>query len=329
MNGKLSIWGKLGWFLVAALVVSTTAMLVLADEIGTFVADPCGNTVSFTNNGSVREGTHGSLTSSKGSIPVTDLESFAGKVTTASVPATWAGEIVTVNIYAGEDGKHSVSWNDVAITCPATSTPTPTNTSTPLPSSTPSATPTNTSVPTKTATPTETPTGTVPPTETPTATTSATSTATPPATSTTTATPPPATATAQPTFTPTEEPDDRKLVCLDINFDVSGGSAKEGLYQLVEEGGKVLLQWYALEGWKDAGMTCEIDISYPAVKLVVNYYDGPGASPEQMWVLNPPSEEVVGFSPTYDRWWGWKGAVARGDSVAVEVAWPIAEEMNP
>lgn len=318
------------WILLI-LGLATAVVVAVADEIGTFIADSCGNVVSFTNNGSVRNGTHGSLDSAKGSIPVDDLESVAGKVTSATVPASWAGEVVTVNIYAGEDGKHSVTWSDVAITCPSTSTPTPTGTSTTEPSSTPtgtatntptptstslpSATPTstNTVVPTETAIPTETPTGTLPPTDVPTETPNPTATAT--------------AVSPTPTATATEVPKDRLPVCLRINFEVSGAEAKLGLYQILEENGKPLVSWYAEEGWEDSGVFCEIDISYPAVKLLVNYYSGPGAQPEQMWVLNPPFEEVVGFSPTYDRWWGWKGAVARGQSVAVEVAWPIAAEM--
>jgi hypothetical protein len=105
--------------------------------------------------------------------------------------------------------------------------------------------------------------------------------------------------------------------------------AKEGLYVASETTGHVLASWYALDGWDDSGWFTDLNLSAPSVYVVVNYYSGPGALPEQLWILNPPADRVVGFSPTYNRHWGWEGAIARGDWHAMEVAWPVAEEMVP
>ncbi len=205
-------------------------------------------------------------------------------------------------------------WSEL---CEEVVPPTPTETSTLPPTDTPTMTPT----PTVTLTPTEpptatptltpsvTPTGTFEaPTETPSPTDTPTLTPTPPESTslppepTTTPTLPP-----QPSTTPTKEP--RQNACLRINFEVSGDEAKRGLYVVQEVGGRVLYEWYALDGWQDSGWVHDIDISYPSVYVQVFYYSGPGATPVKMKILNP----APGTSD------GW---LARGMCHAIEIGWP-------
>ncbi len=203
--------------------------------------------------------------------------------------------------------------------------PTPTSTDTPVATETPTNTP---EPPTETPTgepPTETPTGD-PPTETPTGDpptetpTGDPPTETPtgmPPTETPTGMPPTETPTPtvtatdsspQPTITPTKKPW-REKACLRINFEISGDEARRGLYVVQEVGGRVYVEWYALDGWQDSGWFQDLDITYPSVYVQVLYYSGPDAEPVVMKILNPaPGTE-----------YGWLG---RGMCHALEVGWP-------
>jgi hypothetical protein len=90
---------------------------------------------------------------------------------------------------------------------------------------------------------------------------------------------------------------------------VGGDEAHRGLYVVQEIGGRVLAEWYALDGWKDSGEFRNIHIPYPAVYVEVLYYPGPDTAPVMMKILNPaPGTE-----------YGW---LSRGSCHALEVAWP-------
>lgn len=113
--------------------------------------------------------------------------------------------------------------------------------------------------------------------------------------------------TATPSPTATKEP--RENACLRINFEVGGDEATRGLYVVQEVGGRVLFEWYALDGWMDSGWVRDVDITFPAVYVQVLYYSGPGADPVVMRIVNPaPGTE-----------YGW---LSRGQCHAIEVAWP-------
>lgn len=204
-------------------------------------------------------------------------------------------------------------------------TPTPTATNTPenTPTSTPTSTGTATATATATATPTDgpsaTPTATLPASVTPSATPTLPASVTPTATSglptpTNTATPEQPTPTStggipELTPTPTATKPPRENACLRINFEVGDDAARRGLYVVQEVGGRVLAEWYALDGWLDSGWVRDIDISYPSVYVQVLFYSGPGAEPIVMDILNPaPGTE-----------YGW---LSRGECHAIEVAWP-------
>lgn len=148
-------------------------------------------------------------------------------------------------------------------------TPTTVFTSTPIPSTTPYSTP---APPALTATPTREPTK-APPTPTPTATKKA-----------------------------------RQPACLRINFEVSGGEALEGIYEVREVGGRLLYTWYAQAGWRDSGWIHGIDISFENVYIEVFYIpaDGPVV---KMDIHNPAPGTV----------YGWLG---RGRCHALEIGWP-------
>ncbi len=187
-------------------------------------------------------------------------------------------------------------------------TPPPTNTATPtlVPTATPTE-PVPTATPTSTGTvtpapPTPTATATLPPTMTPTGTPEPSATPTPPG-----STPLPPRPTPSITPTPTKEP--RLNACLRINFEVAADEATRGLYVVQEVGGRVLFEWYALDGWQDSGWVDEIDITYPSVYVQVLYYSGPDTTPVVMKILNPaPGTE-----------YGW---LSRGMCHAIEVGWP-------
>ena len=176
-----------------------------------------------------------------------------------------------------------------------TETPSPTSTSTPGPTDTPTETPTDGPSPTPTDGPSPTPTATASITPTPTNTGIPTATAT--------QNPP----TPEVTVTATKEP--RLNSCLRINFEVSGQAARRGLYVVKETGGRLLVEWYAEEGWQDSGWFKDIDITFPAVYVQVFYYSGPGADPIEMRILNPAPDTT----------YGW---LARGSCHALEVGWP-------
>ncbi len=76
-----------------------------------------------------------------------------------------------------------------------------------------------------------------------------------------------------------------------------------------EVGGRVLFEWYALDGWQDSGWVDEIDITYPSVYVQVFYYSGPDVAPVEMKILNP--------APGTN--YGW---LSRGMCHAIEVGWP-------
>lgn len=118
----------------------------------------------------------------------------------------------------------------------------------------------------------------------------------------------PPTATAPPTVTATATKKPRQPACLRINFELGGGEAREGIYEVREVGGRLLYTWYAQEGWRDSGWIYGIDISFEDVYIEVFYVpdDGP---PIRMDIVNP--------SPGTP--YGW---LSRGTCHALEVAWP-------
>lgn len=225
------------------------------------------------------------------------------------------GMVVRGQLYLANGGNLRVyaadsigMWAEV---CEEVVPPTPTDTPTSTPTETPTITPTPTESPTATPTltPSVTPTGTIePPTETPPPTDTPTLTPTPP--ESTSLPPEPTTtptSTPRPSVTPTKEP--RLNACLRINFEVAGHAARRGLYVVQEVGGRVLYEWYALDGWQDSGWVHDIDISYPAVYVQVFYYSGPDAAPIKMKILNPAPGSTDGW-------------LARGMCHAIEVGWP-------
>jgi cell division septation protein DedD len=115
-----------------------------------------------------------------------------------------------------------------------------------------------------------------------------------------------ATSTPLPSPTATKEP--RLPACFRINFEMSGDSAQEGVYEVREVGGRLLYTWYAQEGWQDSGWVYGIDISFKNVYIEVFFVpeDGPRIN---MDIMNP--------SPGTS--YGW---LSRGQCHALEVGWP-------
>jgi hypothetical protein len=206
---------------------------------------------------------------------------------------------------------------------------TPTSTSTATPTTSPLETPTSTSTTTPTINPLDTPTSTptatptINPLETPTSTSTATLTINPLETITVipaftpnagqTATPiTPVVSTPNVANTPTPittvRPP-REKACLRINFEVSGGVAKQGRFDVVETGGRLLFSWDAQDGWQDSGWIHEIDISFPSVYVQVFFYNNSSGSPYSMKILNP--------APGTN--YGW---LSDGICHAIEVGWP-------
>jgi hypothetical protein len=154
-----------------------------------------------------------------------------------------------------------------------------------------------------TPTPSRTPTTVPTITQTPTGTPAGPATAVP-VNITITPTRPAATATVA--ATATKKP--RQPACLRINFEVSGGEALEGIYEVREVGGRLLYSWYAQEGWRDSGWIYGIDISFENVYIEVFYVpqDGP---PVKMVIANPSPGTPYG-------WLSW------GVCHALEIGWP-------
>lgn len=189
---------------------------------------------------------------------------------------------------------------------------TPTATPTETPTETPTATPTSTITPTATitGTVTVTPTLTVTTTMTPTATTTATATPT----LTPTQEPPPDPVEGTPTPTPTRD-EPRLNTCLRINFEMGPDVARRGTYVVQEVGGRVLVTWWADEGWTDSGWIFDIDITFPSVYVQVYFVQGDGSPPVEMVILNPAPGTP----------YGW---LTRGRCHALEVAWPDPAQLD-
>jgi hypothetical protein len=154
--------------------------------------------------------------------------------------------------------------------------------------------------PTVTAEATMTPTGTVGPSLTPTATEEPT-----PAGA---ETPVPPVVTEEPTVTITPTKRWRLPACLRINFEVSGGEALEGIYEVREVGGRLLYTWYAQAGWRDSGWIHGIDISFENVYIEVFYVPESGP-PIRLEIMNPAPGTHYG-------WLSW------GVCHSLEVGWP-------
>jgi hypothetical protein len=157
-------------------------------------------------------------------------------------------------------------------------------------------------------TPPHTPTPSRTSTTEPTVTLTPTGTAGPPVIADITITPtrPEATATMAPTATATKKP--RLPACLRINFEVSGGEALEGVYEVHEVGGRLLYSWYAQAGWRDSGWIYGIDISFENVYIEVFYIPQEG----------PPIKLII-HNPAPGTSYGW---LSRGSCHALEVGWP-------
>ena len=119
-----------------------------------------------------------------------------------------------------------------------------------------------------------------------------------PAEPTPTVTKVPATATKKP----------RLPACLRINFELSGGEAREGIYEVRELGGRLLYTWYAQAGWRDSGWIYDIDISFEDVYIEVFYVPDNG----------PPIRMKI-FNPAPGTPYGW---LTRGQCHALEIGWP-------
>ena len=156
------------------------------------------------------------------------------------------------------------------------------------------------------------PTPPITPTLTPSPTPGASDTPAPPDIITITPTRPSATATA--TLAPTATKKPRLPACLRINFEVSGGEAREGVYEVREVGGRLLYSWYAQAGWRDSGWIYGIDISFENVYIEVFYVPQDGAR-VKMVIANP-----VHGTP-----YGW---LSRGMCHALEVGW-LDETITP
>lgn len=176
--------------------------------------------------------------------------------------------------------------------------------------------PTSTGTVTATIQPTETPiiSGTV--TVTPTL--EMTETAVPTETPDTTQTPPALqTVTAEPPITPTptlpvatRRPTRTPLqACLRINFEVSGDEAREGRFDVVEVGGRLLTSWEAKEGWQDSGWIYKIDTTFDEVHVDVYFVPADGGPTVQMKMWNP--------APGTPHGW-----VSQQRCHALEVGWP-------
>lgn len=222
---------------------------------------------------------------------------FSGEFTVAS-----AGRLTFVardSVGAWIDACREIIEPTPEATDTPTATTSPTVTETATPTDVPTETPTvNPSITPTEPGPTETPTSTPVATETPTVTATAV-TATPTATEEVKA--------PTVTTTPTKEP--RLNSCLRINFEQGGDVARRGLYVVQEVGGRVLVEWYAEEGWTDSGWFTDIDITFPSVYVKVLYYSGPGATPIEMKIVNPAPGTP----------YGW---LSRGMCHAIEIAWP-------
>jgi hypothetical protein len=146
------------------------------------------------------------------------------------------------------------------------------------------------------------------PTSEPTITLTPTGTAGPPVIADITMTPTRPEATVTVTTAPTATDKPRLPACLRINFEVSGGEAREGIYEVREVGGRLLYSWYAQAGWRDSGWIYGIDISFENVYIEV-FYNSQEGPPVKMVIANP----APGTS------YGW---LSRGSCHALEVGWP-------
>jgi hypothetical protein len=128
-----------------------------------------------------------------------------------------------------------------------------------------------------------------------------------------TAVPPPAPTPVPPPVTSGDGGDgsipESEYACLRINFEVSGHYAREGWYEVREPTGRLLAQWYALDGWQDSGWINDILISFQAVHVEVTFHPVDGTDPVTMAIWNPAPDTP----------YGW---VAKDMCHAVEVGWP-------
>ncbi|KAA3664096.1 MAG: hypothetical protein DWQ04_07465 [Chloroflexi bacterium] len=107
---------------------------------------------------------------------------------------------------------------------------------------------------------------------------------------------------------PTRKPP-REKSCLRINFEVGGDEARNGRYDVIEVGGRVLYSWTAQDGWKDSGWIREIKLTHRSVYVQVIFYPDDSSPPITMRILNhAPGTE-----------YGW---LTEGICHAIEVAWP-------
>ncbi len=187
----------------------------------------------------------------------------------------------------------------------ATATATSTQTSTPGPLTTPSVTPDGSQTPNPLETPTgtQTPNPLETPTTTPELTPDLTITVTP-VTPVVSSPVPGASQTPEPTHAPP-----REKSCLRINFEVGGDEARNGRYEVIEAGGRVLAAWDAQDGWKDSGWIRDIELTYRSVYVQVVYYPPDSSDSITMRIVNP--------APGTD--YGW---LSEGMCHAIEVAWP-------
>ena len=249
------------------------------------------------------------------------------------------GMVTTGQFVIPQDGELSYDANDSigmyldVCSTTVTNTPDPNATETPTsnPTETPTSTPSGGDTPTPTSTTTINPNATATPTLDPLATSTSTAdpstTLTPSANSTptvdaTTDGTPAATGTVIPitpvvsspmpgashTPRPTKRPP-REKSCLRINFEVGGDEAKNGRFDVVEVGGRILASWQAQDGWQDSGWMRNIELTHRAVHVQVLYYANDTAPPVTMRILNPAP----------DTEYGW---LAEGVCHAIEVAWP-------
>jgi hypothetical protein len=123
-----------------------------------------------------------------------------------------------------------------------------------------------------------------------------------------TATPTPTQEPTRVTPTPTATKKPRLPACLRINFEVSGGEALAGTYEVREVGGRLLYSWYAQSGWRDSGWIRGIDISFENVYIEVFYVPADGST-IKMDIHNPAPGTA----------YGW---LSRGSCHALEVGWP-------
>ena len=210
-------------------------------------------------------------------------------------------------IATGVPKETALPTNTPTLISSATSTPSAAETPTATALASATSTLPGTLISTSTSTPAVNSTGTpatvIPGNETPLATETAVS---PPST-----TPlPPVVATPVPaiTPTPTKHPFHSKTACTRINFEVSGDTARQGVYELVEADGRILATWQAENGWQDSGWM-NVKITYPSVYVGVSYLASSMAAPVEMRILNP--------APGTNSGW-----LTEDMCHAIEVAWP-------